>query len=349
MDETQQRKPTRYREEQFEDEIELMDYLRVIWKRKYVIIAGTLICAIAAGVISFSMPKVYRIDMVAQPGILAMNEAGNNVYIDSPGNIKAIIEAGTFDRDILNDVGESDNNGLPESSSLKVNIPSGSNVIKVSYEAANADLGLQMMSHLSELLLQRYSERVEYFQGVYEMQVGLKKTEMADCKAERRTSKQRIKNIQKRIDELNLQIGFIKEKRGSLIQEQNKFLSNNTNKSNTLSAILYTNTIQQNIALENTCRQQINEYITRREDEKLELEKLKGEAKRLSEEIKDLKFKKIKIKNIEILQPPTSSPYPIKPKIKLNVMLATIVGLFVMLFLAFFLEYVQKHRGEIEQ
>jgi len=96
MDETQQREPTRYRQDQFEDEIELMDYLRVIWKWKYLIVSGTLICAIGAGVISFSKPKVYRIDMVAQPGILAMNEAGNNVYIDSPGNIKAIIEAGTF-------------------------------------------------------------------------------------------------------------------------------------------------------------------------------------------------------------------------------------------------------------
>jgi len=55
MDETQQRESTRYREEQFKDEIELMDYLRVMWKWKYLIVGGTLICAIAAGVISFSI------------------------------------------------------------------------------------------------------------------------------------------------------------------------------------------------------------------------------------------------------------------------------------------------------
>ena len=100
MDETQQREPTRYREEQFEDEIELMDYLRVIWKWKYLIAAGTLICAVAAGVISFSMPKVYSIDMVVRPGMLTVNETGNQVYVDSPQNIKAVIEAGTFDREI---------------------------------------------------------------------------------------------------------------------------------------------------------------------------------------------------------------------------------------------------------
>lgn len=345
MDDTQQREPARYREEQFEDEIELMDYLRVIWKWKYLIIAGTLICAVAAGMISFAMPKVYRIGMVIQPGILTISESGNEVYVDTPGNIKAIIEAGTFDGEISNGIGES-NDGLSKSLSLKVDILKDSNVLKISHETANADLGLQIMNRLNDLLLQRYGKRAEYFQGVYKAQVGLKKAEMADCEVRRRALQQHIKNIQKRINELISQIGIIKEKRSSLIQEKDKLLSNNVNKSNTLSAVLYTNTVQQNMALEDTCRQQINEFITRREDEKLNLEKLDGEEKRLSEEIKGLEFKKNNIQNIEILQSPAASS-PIKPKTKLNVMLATVVGLFAMLFLAFFLEYVQKHRGEL--
>jgi len=86
--------------------------------------------------------------------------------------------------------------------------------------------------------------------------------------------------------------------------------------------------------------------MTRREDKKINLQKLDSESKRLLEEIKDLEFKKNNVQNIEILQSPISSPHPIKPKIKLNVMLATVVGLFVMLFLAFFVEYIQKHRGK---
>ena len=347
MNETQQQEPTRYRE-QFDDEIELMDYLRVIWKRKYLIAVGTLICAVAAGMISFSRPKVYRIGMVIQPGILTINEAGNEVYVDTPGNIKAIIEAGTFDGEILNGIGES-NNTMSKSLNFEIDIPRESNILKVSYEAANVDLGLQVMNRLNDLLLQKYGKRAKYFQGVYETQVGLKKAEMADCEVRRRASQQQIKNIQKRIDKLTLQIESIKEKRSTLVQEKDKLLSKNTNENNPFSAVLYTNTIQQNIALEDTCRQQINEYITKREDEKLNLEKLDGEEKRLSEEIKGLEFKKNNIQNIEILQPPTADPHPIKPKKALNVTLASVVGLFAMLFLAFFLEYVQKHRGEIEE
>jgi len=87
---------TDYERRQFEDEIELMDYLRVIWKWKYLIVAGTLICAVAGGVISFSMPKVYSIDMLIRPGILTITQEGKNVYIDSAEYMKATIEAGIF-------------------------------------------------------------------------------------------------------------------------------------------------------------------------------------------------------------------------------------------------------------
>lgn len=347
MDETQQREPTRYREDRFEDEIELIDYLRVVWKWKYLIVLGTLICAVAAGAISFSMPKVYRIDMVIRPGILARS-SGKNVYVDTAENIKAIIEAGIFDKEILDSIGETNSNDLPKSLKLKANIPKNSNALKVSYETANVDLGLHMMNLLGEHLLRNYSERVKYFQGEYEAQIGLKKSQMADCEAKKQASQQHIKNIQKRIDELTSQIGLIKGKRSSLIQEKDEPLSNNTNEGNTVSAGLYTNNIHQNIALENSYRWQIDGHITKREDEQVKLEELNGEVRRLLEEIKGLEFKKDNVQNIEILQPPTRSPYPIKPKIKLNVMLATVVGLFLMMFLAFFLEYIQKHRGGLE-
>ena len=45
-----------------DDEIELIDLLRVLWKKKYLIIGGTIVCAIVAAAISFAMPKVYSIE-----------------------------------------------------------------------------------------------------------------------------------------------------------------------------------------------------------------------------------------------------------------------------------------------
>ena len=42
------------------DEINLMDYVQVIRKRKWLIILGTLLCMVVAGVVSFLMPKIYE-------------------------------------------------------------------------------------------------------------------------------------------------------------------------------------------------------------------------------------------------------------------------------------------------
>jgi uncharacterized protein involved in exopolysaccharide biosynthesis len=42
------------------DEINLMDYIQVIRKRKWLIILGTLVCMIVAAIISLLMPKIYR-------------------------------------------------------------------------------------------------------------------------------------------------------------------------------------------------------------------------------------------------------------------------------------------------
>ena len=89
------------RMDQLDDEIKLIDCLKVIWKWKKLIILGTIVIIIVAGVISFLMPKVYSIQMVLEPGILKVSEDGQNIYAESQENIKALIETGVFDRDIL--------------------------------------------------------------------------------------------------------------------------------------------------------------------------------------------------------------------------------------------------------
>lgn len=42
------------------DEVQLIDLLLVLWKRKWLIIVGTLICVVTAGIVAFNMPKVYE-------------------------------------------------------------------------------------------------------------------------------------------------------------------------------------------------------------------------------------------------------------------------------------------------
>ncbi len=51
-----------------EDTIELVDYLRVIWKRKGLIIVGTLVCMVAGGVVNLRLPEIYRAEALISIG-----------------------------------------------------------------------------------------------------------------------------------------------------------------------------------------------------------------------------------------------------------------------------------------
>jgi uncharacterized protein involved in exopolysaccharide biosynthesis len=345
--EKEEQREVQYRSaQQFEDEIELIDYLRVIWKWKYLIVSGTLIFAVAVGMISLSMPKVYRIDMLVRLGILDIDEYGRDIYIDRAENVQAMIEAGTFDREILDHMGGSHSNDLADPLRFKVNILAKSNTLKVSYRTSDVNRGLQILANLGQALSEKYSERVAHIQNKYQGQLDLKKGEVSYCEAKKRASEQHMKNLQKRIEELTTQIELVRKNTTSLIRERDKSLSNSRSEDSMISPLFYMNTIQHNMSLENSYRQERDNYVIRKEDEKFELEELNRQLAWLAEEIKGLEILKKRVPNIEILQRPIAGSHPIKPKIKLNVMLATGVGLFVMLFLAFFLEYIQRYRGE---
>jgi len=313
--------------ENYEDEIELIDILRVIWKWKYLVLVGTVICGLIAAIISFNMSKIYSINMVLRPGILNVGEQGKNVYIDSPQNIKALIDSGTFNNDILNYLNEIKMDKVPKRLKFKVTIPKQSDTIKVQYETADIKQGVVIQDRLNKLLLETYNKLVQYFKNERDMKLSLLKSETDYIKTAIKSYKRNVKNIEKRIDELTPEIELIKNNTANLIKERDKLLSINPKENNILSALLYSNTIQQNLQLSNRYQDEINNY--------------KGKKNKLNV-MKNLQFKKDNIQNIQFLQPATSSLYPVKPRILLNVILALAAGLFLMLFLAFFLEYLGK-------
>ena len=330
--------------EYFEDEIELIDILRVIWKWKYLIIAGTVAFGLIATIISFNMTKIYSIDMVLRPGILNFGEQGKNIYIDSPDNIKALIDSGTFNNDILNYLNEIKMENIPKKLKIKITIPKNSDTIKVEYETDDIKQGMVIQNRLSKLILDTYSTKVKYFKNEYDMKLNSLKSEVESIKKTIPSYKRNVKNIEKRIDELTSEFESIKNNTTNLIKERNKLLSNSPKENNVLSALLYSNTIQQNLELSNNYQNELNEYKLKKEEELQEIEKSENEIAKKLNEIENFQFKKENIQNIQFLQPATSSLYPIKPKKMLIIVLATVLGLFLMLFLAFFLEFVSRYK-----
>jgi capsular polysaccharide biosynthesis protein len=344
-DQLQQTNPNEHRYYP-EDEIELIDILRVIWKWKYFILIGTTICGVLAAIISLRMEKIYSIAMVLRPGILSIEEGGKNVFIDSPQNIKAIIESGAFDNDILDYLKNNNGDNIPKRLRFKVAIPKQSNAIKVKYETSDINQGIDLQNRLSELLSESYNKIVEYYKNEIDMELNFLKSEIESQKNTIQSYIRNVKNLEKRINELTSEIETIKSNSNHLIMERNKLLSKNSKKDNILSALLYTNTIQQNLELSNNYQNELNEYKLKKEEELQKIEESEKEIAKKLNEIKNVQFKKNNIQNIQILQPPTNKPFPIKSKTKRNVILSSALGLFVLVFLSFCLEYIRKHNNK---
>ena len=333
------------RMDQLDDEIELMDYLKVIWKWKKLIILGTIAGAIVAGVISFLMPKVYSIQVLLEPGFLKVSEDGRNVYAESQNNIKALIETGVFDRDILKSLRVPNRGHIPKLLHYKVTVPPQLNAIMISYQTPDIKLGVDILKKLSELLQNRYSQLgIRYKNELMIVEIQAKKTEVSNLVAEKEASTQMIKNIDKRISDLVSEISDINKDIKSLIKERNQFVLKGNNKQDVLSIILYTNILQQGLTFTSILNNDLEKLVLKRDEKKVSVENLKNKIAILEQEITKLDYRKTHIQNIQIIQPPTSSSVPIKPKKNLIVVLGAVFGLSLMLFLAFFLEYIQRHR-----
>ena len=327
-----------------DDEIELIDLIRIIWKWKYLIVGGTLICIVAAIGISYVMPKIYLIDMVLKPGILSISNSGQKVYVDTPVNIKAVIESGAFDNVILKKLAEKDEGNIPRKLKFKVSVLPKANTFSVKYESSAVEQGIAILDNLFLLLVKEYSEIVNYFKDRVDKEIRIKKANVQKLENNKLSSQTNVQNIEKRIVELESEIVAIHENTTYLGQERNRFLSDMSDEKSVLSAILFSNTIQQNLQLTNTYKDQINRYKISKEGQLQNISGLEKDIQSQLAEIENLTVKRSNIKNIQTIKPPSSSTNPVKPRLLINVVLAFTVGMFFMFILSFFIEYISKNR-----
>jgi len=226
--------------------------------------------------------------------------------------------------------------------------------------------------------------------------------EISSTKAEVEATKKQIDMLKQGMPNIKLEMDRINKNTDLLIQQRSGLLSTTGKRGDVLSALVYSNTIQQNISYLNTLRGTINDMTSQIYRQKADLEKmgnsikdlearkestrkqtglkiddlkmrirdleaqkenleketkieidnlksqindLQSDRKYKSEEIKSVEFTKNSIQNIQIIRSPKGSLSPIKPKTRRNVMLAGVVGLFLTVFLAFFVEYISKYKG----
>jgi hypothetical protein len=275
---------------------------------------------------------------------LSFSEDGKSVYIDTPDNIKALIETRAFEKKILDNLDESDPFDIPRELFFKVTLPKSSSTLKINYDTPHVEQGITILKFLCKFLMEEYSNLVAYFQNEIDRDINIQKAEIKKISTMKQSHETNIENITKRVHELETEVVFINKNTDYLNKERIKLLSKGKDESNILSVILYSNTIQQNLQLANDYKNEIKDLKLKKETELQQIIELENQLQKRLSEIENIKIKKSNIQNIQIIQTPYSSKYPVKPKKMLNVILAVSVGIFAMIFLAFLLEYIYRNK-----
>jgi capsular polysaccharide biosynthesis protein len=327
-----------------EDTIELIDLLRVVWKWRWFIIIFTFLCAMGAGIISLAMPQVHNISMVIEPGTVGTDEHGKLVCLDSPDNIKSLIEGGAYNQSIIDTLNL--NGEKKVNLTFQVSHPKDTKIIKVviQYNYTERDTGIKVLQQLYEDLFKKYQRSIDLKQRIFDTKIALK-----DKQKDKLENK--IMKIGKtlKIDEakekfLVEELKKVKDNTEIILKKRDVLLSNKTN-NNGISALLYSNIVQQNMIYTNQLDTQLQSIKTGQEDLKMRVADLKKQKEEIDTEIESIKLEKAFVENIKYIQKPQVSINPIKPKKQLNVILAFVVGLFVSIFLSFFIEYIQKMKN----
>ena len=450
MDKIEQPELRNQMREHFDDEIQLIDYLRVIWKWKWLIILGTFFCMVVAGVVSFTMPKIYEVSMTIEPGIIGVDKEGKFIYLDSINNIEEKIKGGIYNRGIQEALNI---NPLENGMKFETGIQKGTNFIKVTseWEGDKIEIGLRASGQLAASLSKEYEGIVEQRRGDYEKRILMKQNKIKEIEIERKDIDQQVlikknqikeveiqrKDIDKQIFKQQNQIAKIETQRKDIDQQilfklnkiegkkdtiklrestiniigerekelfqEIKNVKNNTEKIvnqrnnilehkgnvDDISLLLYSTTIQQNVAYFNQLSDQINRLRKQKMELKTDIEKLGKDIDDINTEIGRLKLHKTEglqakindisteigrlklqkteglqakindlklqidrlsmkndvIKNIRVIQNPEASISPIKPKKRLNILLAGVIAFMMMMFLAFFVEYIRKAKS----
>ena len=319
------------------EEIDLMDYVKVILKRKWLILAVFFGAAIVAGVFSFLMPKVYKIDTSLEVGQIA-GEA-----VEVPGQVVEKIKSdvyGIFVREKLQ---------IPEEKYPKIKIenPKDTNLITLVIESAKPPESKNILEAINNLILAEHQEKIKTKKELIGQDIKTTEDKIKLAESDIEKTKNKIEPINEDIKRIENKIANAEEEKENLeakVDALQKVLPYQQDPG-TQFALFDTKE-----KLANKKQEIENLYLTinslkrSKEDLDVQINSIKTSIESLNAQINALKASLDEIKPTQVIKSPTVSEKPVKPNKKLNIAIAGILGLFVGVFLAFSQEWWEKSK-----
>jgi len=347
--------------EREDEEVELMDYLVVLWKRKWLIIVGTFICAIIAGIATFNMTKIYEVSTSINVGRIEGR----------------FVEEGSIISERINSI------PLREEIAQKLSLPlkeiSGEGFFKVSpkgdkdtltveikRETAKPDQAIKILGIVDESMIQDHHSEIEKARKTLLDKIAINESKIAvtqtQIEALKKEISEKIAINEKRIEikgqkqkALEEQLVEIEEEIRTLEQLRDDIIKRELKEVDVVGMVAYFNDLQFRFNSAYSTRSQIIDQIPSQiQSYRADIAGLQARLTNLDglslgiesykESIVTLQAKLNEIRETEIINPPYSSYYPVKPQKKRILAIAGALGFIVCVFLAFFLEYTERYR-----
>ncbi|MEI7482593.1 MAG: Wzz/FepE/Etk N-terminal domain-containing protein [Elusimicrobiota bacterium] len=326
----------------YNQEIDLAEYAAVLVKRWKLVLAVFLTSVTAAAVINYRAPKVWNISMIIEPSMLPDAFSGSlpaAKLLDTPGNIKARIDAGSFDVNVVNALRLTPYYDVR----LEVSLPKLSTflILSIKKPENEKELGVRILDRFFNELTAFYRETVDLKKDAVGLQISITANSVKSKYDSIKRLGENLKIIEAREIEL---LGELKETRTNteqLLAKKNLLLESKA-QGDDISSLLYLNTIQQNMAYFNQLNNQLADNKTKKETVVGSVKELQTDISNLGIEIEKLTAAKAGIRNLVMIQKPEISTRPVGPRKARNILLAAVLGLFGGAILAFFIDFAGK-------
>lgn len=351
----------------YDDEIDLFQLFEALWRQKVLIAGITLLCLAGASAYLLLATPLYEVSAQVRPGVTAFEE-GKPVYGWPVADIQSWVKDEHYRPYLVESWGG--DKGLPA-----VTARSGRNgkFVTLSLKAADPEHGKKALQGVLHGWIQYYTDngadaQIQFTARNFEKQISDLKDrlrsirEIETGKLENQVAERRreVKKIEQQIRQAGAQKGVVENSLQVLNLRMEKSLENTDQLSRlrdaliqkgqaeSLSFLLYTNIIQQNIYhvsdLQNRVadlqkmvlyyKQQIDNLAKQSEDVKDTILQLKQQKEvTLAQAQEDVQRRIAQIQEqqkslapIEVIAPPIASSRPVSPKRLLTVILALFVG-----------------------
>ncbi len=354
-----------------DNDIELMDFLFVLWRRKWLIIIPAFFCVIVVAVISFFLPKKWEIDTIFLPSkFFTQTEQGTfeEIVAVDPKQIAGQINEESYNQFIS---AELDIN-IKEFPKLKAENLEETKLVRISIISEDVNKAKSILTFLFNHMKKDLDKKIDVeIMGINtkistnendinkkKLDIQSKKIEIAEIKQESSSDKNMLKISEERLNNVIDEMKAVKERIDEIEKQQRKALNTIKEEIEAISLLLYSNEIQQNLryydilneklSIEKITQENLRLSVKKKEQEikqlNTQIEGLNNEIKDIENEIELLKLQKVHIDYAQLIKEPTTSLNPVLPRIRLNVLIAGTLSLIIFTMLAFFLDYLRKYR-----